>query len=77
MEMGAYEAKTHFSELLEKVSQGEKVIITKHGHPIALLISAGQKTNTAAEAIAAIKRLRKGIKSKKGRIKDLITEGRL
>jgi prevent-host-death family protein len=36
--MGAFEAKTHFSGLLEQVEKGEQIIITKHGHPIAKLV---------------------------------------
>ena len=32
--VGAFEAKTHLSELLEKVQNGEQIII-KHGNPIA------------------------------------------
>jgi prevent-host-death family protein len=76
MEIGTYEAKTRFSELLEKVAQGERIVITKHGHPIALLSPTGPKVKTAAEAIENIRRLRKGIKSKGIRIKDLIQEGR-
>lgn len=38
--IGAFEAKTHFSALLEQVGKGEHIIITKHGHPIAKLIPA-------------------------------------
>ena len=29
--VGAYEAKTHLSELLEKVEAGEEIVITRHG----------------------------------------------
>jgi len=36
--VGAYEAKTHLSELLEKVEAGEEITITKHGTPIARLV---------------------------------------
>ena len=36
---GAFEAKTHFSSLLEQVEKGEQILITKHGHPVAKLIS--------------------------------------
>ncbi len=36
--VGAFNAKTHFSELLQQVEKGEHVIITKHGHPVAKLI---------------------------------------
>jgi prevent-host-death family protein len=35
--VGAYEAKTHLSRLLEEVERGETIEITKHGVPIAIL----------------------------------------
>ncbi|EKD74548.1 MAG: hypothetical protein ACD_44C00406G0001 [uncultured bacterium] len=38
--IGSFEAKTHFSSLLQKVEKGEQVIITKHGRPVAKLIPA-------------------------------------
>ena len=37
IEIGAFEAKTHLSELLEKVGQGKTFHITKRGHPMAEL----------------------------------------
>ncbi len=37
--MGAFEAKTHFSSLLEQVERGEEFLITRHGHPVARLMS--------------------------------------
>jgi prevent-host-death family protein len=33
--VGAFEAKTKFSELLERVGQGEEITITKHEKPVA------------------------------------------
>jgi prevent-host-death family protein len=33
--IGVFEAKNHFSEILERVQRGEVVTITKHGKPIA------------------------------------------
>ena len=33
-----HEAKTHFSQLLARVAQGEEVIIAKAGTPIAKLV---------------------------------------
>jgi prevent-host-death family protein len=42
--VGAFEAKTHFSALLEKVEQGERVVITKHGRPVARLIPINEQT---------------------------------
>jgi len=35
--IGAFEAKTHFSELLAKVHEGTLFIVTKHGKPVAQL----------------------------------------
>ena len=35
--VGAYEAKTHLSKLLERVIKGEQITITKHGVPVAVL----------------------------------------
>ena len=35
--IGAFEAKTHFSAILEKVIQGESILITKHGQLVAKL----------------------------------------
>ena len=36
--IGAYDAKTRFSELLERVEQGEEVVITRHGSPVARMV---------------------------------------
>lgn len=36
--IGAFHAKTHFSALLDQVENGEQIIITKHGHPVAKLV---------------------------------------
>ena len=37
MEIGAFEAKTHLSALLEKVRHGKTFFITKRGHLVAEL----------------------------------------
>ncbi|MGQ0673456.1 MAG: type II toxin-antitoxin system Phd/YefM family antitoxin [Hyphomicrobium sp.] len=36
--IGACEAKTKFSELLERVENGERLTITRHGKPVAELV---------------------------------------
>ena len=56
--VGAYEAKTHLSELLEKVEAGEEIIITKHGAPVARLVPV-KKEASAEERAAAIRRIQK------------------
>ena len=35
--IGAYGAKTHFSELLDRVRQGAVFVVTKNGKPVAQL----------------------------------------
>ena len=43
--IGAFDAKTHLSELLEKVLGGESFVITRRGKPVAELkpLSASSK----------------------------------
>jgi prevent-host-death family protein len=36
--ISAFEAKTRFGDLLERVSRGEEIVITKHQKPIARLV---------------------------------------
>jgi prevent-host-death family protein len=38
VQVNVYEAKTHLSKLLARVSEGEEIIIAKGGKPIARLI---------------------------------------
>ncbi len=35
--VGAYEAKTSLAKLLDEVSEGQELIITRHGRPVAVL----------------------------------------
>jgi prevent-host-death family protein len=59
--IGAFEAKTHFSSLLERVARGEQIIITRHGAPVARLVPvAGPDRAQARYAIERIKASRKG-----------------
>jgi prevent-host-death family protein len=41
--VGAYEAKTHLSKLLDKVAAGEEITIARAGVPVARLIAVKQK----------------------------------
>jgi prevent-host-death family protein len=40
-----HEAKTHFSKLLERVSNGEEVVIAKAGKPVARLVPFAANDN--------------------------------
>jgi prevent-host-death family protein len=76
--VGAYEAKTHLSELLEKVEAGAEITITKHGAPVAKLVPVKKETSPE-ERVAAIKRIQKlatGLSLNGLKVKDLISEGR-
>lgn len=77
IEVSSYEAKTHLSELLRKVKNGERVMITKHNVPIAVLTPAApQMQRTTKETIEAIKRFRKENTLQGVPIKEMIAEGR-
>lgn len=78
--LGAFEVKTHFSEILGDVINGEKFVITKHGKQVAMIVPFSPKdseTNPVVDAIRAIRNLRKGIKIGKSlSIKQMIEQGR-
>ena len=58
--IGAFEAKTHFSSLLDRVANGEEITITKHGKAVARLVSAeSSEASTAESAFQKLKELRR------------------
>jgi prevent-host-death family protein len=76
--VGSFEAKTHLSSLLDRVSKGERIAITKHGVPVALLVPvdtiSARDRNTVIDELKVFGRgrtLPKGVS-----IRDLIEEGR-
>ncbi len=75
--LGAYEVKTHLSNLLARVAEGEEFTITKHGVPVARLVPVGGRSKADVRAaIQAIRELRKGNRLRGLKIRDLIEEGR-
>jgi prevent-host-death family protein len=75
---GAFEAKTHFSDLLDRVERGERLVITRHGRAVAELtpIQASRPKNLVEMAQRALDST-KGTSLPKGKtIKDLINAGR-
>ena len=52
----AFEAKTRFGELLERVSRGEEIVITKHDKPVARIVPEGNRR--LAQVRAAVQDLR-------------------
>jgi prevent-host-death family protein len=56
-EVGAFEAKNRFGQLLDWVEDGGDVIITRHGKEVARMIPARHSVSRE-EAQAAIQRMR-------------------
>jgi len=78
-QIGAFEAKTHFSQILLKVENGEDFIVTRRGKPVAKIIPFKQeKQMTRKEAFEALRELRKRYKGVPGdfNIREAIEEGR-
>ena len=82
----AFEAKTRFGKLLQRVARGEEIIITKYEKPVARIIPAGRsKLEDVRSAVAELRELRRKIAQRLGgkpkltdaQIKSLIQEGRL
>ncbi|MGD0898243.1 MAG: type II toxin-antitoxin system prevent-host-death family antitoxin [Thermoguttaceae bacterium] len=76
-EVGAYQAKTHLPELLNRVAQGEQFVITRHGVAVAKLVPAEEKPRKdIRRLIAEIIEFRKGQTLGGLSVRELIEEGR-
>lgn len=77
-EIGAFEAKNKLGTLLDWVADGEEVLITRRGKPVARLVPAerGFDRDRAAQAAANIRARGVGVTLGDLRIKDLVNEGR-
>jgi prevent-host-death family protein len=75
--IGASEAKTNFSELLEQIAQGQRFTITKRGKPTAMLVPLDEEPAiTPDQAVATLRAVRSRLTLGDVRLKDLIAEGR-
>lgn len=81
----AFEAKTRFGRLLERVARGEEVIITRHEKPVARLVPEGARNlESVREAVAGLIELSREIgarnkgkpKLTRAEVKSWIEEGR-
>jgi len=79
--VGAYQAKTHLPQLLDRVECGETITITRHGKPVAKLIPAA--VDTAKPDVRKVIEEMKRFQAEQGptlgpdlSIRDLIEEGR-
>lgn len=75
--VGAYEAKTHLSELLDEVSKGARISITRKGVPVAVMVPPSTRgKGDVAESIRKLKEFRKGITLGGVSIRELVDAGR-
>jgi len=74
--VGSFEAKTHLSELLERVMAGESITITKHGKAVAMLVPVKTGQSDPKKAAANIRALRKGNRLGGISIRELVEMGR-
>jgi len=87
--ISAFDAKTRFGDLLDRVARGEEIVITRHEKPVARLVPEGRfSLNQVREAVAELDALRAEMKkSRTGRppgykavsdkeIRGAISEGR-
>lgn len=81
----AFEAKTRFGELLERVGRGEEIIITRHDKVVARIVPEGpRKLEEVHQAVLALNQLRQEIGGRtKGRarlsdaeVRSALEEGR-
>ena len=76
--VGAYEAKTRFSDLLREIEEGATIVVTRHGVPVARLSPVDKEIDDAAAAMEELHRFRRERRPTLGgiTIRELIEEGR-
>jgi prevent-host-death family protein len=61
LQIGAFEAKNTLGSLLDRVEDGEEIVITRHGRPVARLVpnsGAANRAEVQERARAAAERIR-------------------
>jgi len=76
--IGAFDAKTHLSALLDRVARGERITITRHGIPAAMLVPVrdSDRKLTHEEIVEGMRTLRKRVKPDTMSVREMIIEGR-
>lgn len=75
-EIGAYEAKTHLPQLLDRVENGERFVITRHGRPVAELAPVCERNaDQVRQAVANLRRLRNRLARRGIRLRGILRKG--
>ena len=81
----ALEAKTRFGKLLDRVSRGEEIVVTRHERPVARMVPVGRVSlHDVRAAVTGLRELREEIARRQGnepkltdaQVKALIETGR-
>jgi prevent-host-death family protein len=75
MNIGTFEAKTHFSEIIEDVQNGNDYVITKRGKPVAKIIPFVQDVHSRKDIVNQLFSFQE-ISNEKFDIQDAIKQGR-
>jgi prevent-host-death family protein len=78
MNIGVFEAKTHLSSLLDRVAKGEKITITRHGMPVAILAPVGEigQKLSHADIVEGMRILRGRVKPGRMSVGEMVQQGR-
>ena len=75
-EIGAYEAKTHLPQLLDRVQKGERFVITRHGIPVAELVPiAVRDSDSIRNALAEMRTVRSRLARRGIKLRSLLRKG--
>ncbi|MCL6445289.1 MAG: type II toxin-antitoxin system prevent-host-death family antitoxin [Alicyclobacillus sp.] len=75
-EVGAYDVRTHFAELLDEVENGEVILVTRRGKPVAKIVPYHTEQMSLDDIMGEFERLRKQISTEGPSIREMIEEGR-
>jgi prevent-host-death family protein len=74
--IGVYEAKTQLPRLLVRVARGERITITRHGVPVAMIVPAEGRGRPIEHVVADLQAFARGRRLGRLSLRRLIESGR-
>jgi antitoxin (DNA-binding transcriptional repressor) of toxin-antitoxin stability system len=63
--ISAFEAKTRFGELLQRVERGEEIVITRHDRPVARVVREGvPNLDSVKRSVEGLRQLQQRIRKR-------------
>lgn len=77
-QIGAYEAKSHFSQILDDVAAGATVTVTRNGRPVARIVPIESRADRVTRLLGESRALRERIGGRftAEELKNMAREGR-